>query len=95
MWRIGDQVRCCNWGGYSQEGDQEPGDWSLFSWDMYKLFRANTPGFEDLAALQAGNAALGVRRAGSSGTPETANGRVCLGQFLSNAGGYPRGAAGC
>jgi putative ABC transport system permease protein len=86
LWRIGDQPRCCNWGGYSQDGDGEPADWSLFSWETYKLFRANTPGFENLAALQAGNAALGVRRAGASGPPETANGQYVSGNFFQTLG---------
>src|SRR5205823_10676697 len=58
LWRIGDKVRCCNWGGYTQGDD---GDFSLFSWEAYKNFRAQTPEFVDLAALQAGNAPLGVR----------------------------------
>src|ERR1700760_1631081 len=61
LWRIGDKIRCCNWGGYTQ-GD---GDFSLFSWEAYKNFRTQTSEFADLAALQAGNAPLGVRRAGS------------------------------
>jgi len=56
LWRIGDKIRCCNWGGYTQ-GD---GDFSLFSWEAYKNFREHTPEFVDLAALQAGNAALVV-----------------------------------
>jgi putative ABC transport system permease protein len=86
LWRIGDQARCCNWGGYSQDGDNEPADWSLFPWETYKLFRANTPGFQDLAALQAGNAALGVRRAGSSAPPETANGQYVSGNFFRTLG---------
>src|SRR6202046_5661508 len=62
LWRIGDKVRCCNWGGYTQGGD---GDFSLFSWEAYKNFREQTPEFADLAALQAGNAPLGIRRAGA------------------------------
>ena len=86
LWRIGDQPRCCNWGGYSQDGDGEPGDWSLFSWEAYKLFRANTPGFEDLAAMQAGNVALGVRPAGASGPPTTANGQFISGNFFRTLG---------
>ena len=86
LWRIGDQARCCNWGGYSQDGDGEPGDWSLFSWEAYKLFRANTPGFEDLAAMQPGNASLGVSHAGSSGPPETANGQYVSGNFFQTLG---------
>src|SRR6204780_3167408 len=50
LWRIGDKVRCCNWGGYAQGED---GDFSLFSWEGYRNFRAQTPEFTDLAALQA------------------------------------------
>lgn len=40
LWRIGDKIRCCNWGGYTQGED---GDFSLFSWEMYKNFREHTP----------------------------------------------------
>ena len=88
LWRIGDQARCCNWGGFSQEGNNndEPNDWSLFPWEAYKLFRANTPGFEDLAALQAGNASLGLRRAGSAAPPETGNGQYVSGNFFRTLG---------
>ncbi|HEV2276796.1 MAG TPA: ABC transporter permease [Acidobacteriaceae bacterium] len=86
LWRIGDQARCCNWGGYSQQGEGEPNDWSLFPWETYELFRANTPGFQDLAALQAGNAALGLRRAGTSATPDTANGQYVSGNFFQTLG---------
>jgi putative ABC transport system permease protein len=86
LWRIGDQARCCNWGGYSQDGDNEPGDWSLFPWEAYKLFRANTPGFENLAALQAGNDALGVRQAGSQAPTATANGEFVSGNFFQTFG---------
>src|SRR5579883_2183828 len=71
LWRIGDKVRCCNWGGYTQDSD---GDFSLFSWEAYKNFRANTPEFADLAALQAGNAPLGVRKMGSPAQADTRNG---------------------
>src|ERR1700752_1211141 len=62
LWRIGDKDRCCNWGGDTQGED---GDFALFSWEAYHHFRARAPEFTDLAALQAGNAPLGVRREGS------------------------------
>ena len=74
LWRIGDKVRCCNWGGYTQGDD---GDFSLFSWEAYKNFRAHTPEFADLAALQAGNAPLGVRRAGSNAQADTRKASSC------------------
>ena len=86
LWRIGDKVRCCNWGGYTQGDD---GDFSLFSWETYQHFRAQTPEFLDLAALQAGNAPLGVRRAGSRAPAETRNGEYVSGNFFRTFGVQP------
>jgi putative ABC transport system permease protein len=86
LWRIGDKVRCCNWGGYTQGDD---GDFSLFSWEAYKNFRAQTPEFADLAALQAGNAPLGVRRAGSASPADTRNGEFVSGNFFRTLGIQP------
>ena len=86
LWRIGDKIRCCNWGGYVQGDD---GNFSLFSWEAYKNFRARTPEFTDLAALQAGNAALGVRRAGSQAQADTRNGEYVSGNFFRTLGVQP------
>jgi predicted permease len=86
LWRIGDKVRCCNWGGYTQGDD---GDFSLFSWEAYKNFRAQSPEFVDLAALQAGNAPLGVRRAGSPAQADTRNGEYVSGNFFRTLGVQP------
>lgn len=85
LWRVGDKIRCCNWGGYNQ-GD---GDFALFSWEAYKNFRQNTPEFSDLAALQAGNAPLGVRRAGSQASADTYNGQEVSGNFFRTLGIQP------
>jgi putative ABC transport system permease protein len=86
LWRIGDKIRCCNWGGYTQGED---GDFALFSWEAYKNFRARTPEFTDLAALQAGNAPLGVRRAGSQAAADTRNGEFVSGNFFRTLGVQP------
>ena len=86
LWRIGDKVRCCNWGGYTQGDD---GDFALFSWEAYKIFRAQTPEFEELAALQAGNAPLGVRRVGSEAPVDTRNGEYVSGNFFKTFGVQP------
>jgi predicted permease len=86
LWRIGDKIRCCNWGGYTQGED---GNFSLFSWEGYKNFRAHTPEFTDLAALQAGNAPLGVRRAGSQAAADTRNGEWVSGNFFRTLGVQP------
>jgi predicted permease len=86
LWRIGDKIRCCNWGGYTQGSD---GDFSLFSWEAYQNFRAHTPEFVELAALQAGNAPLGVRRAGSQAQADTRNGQYVSGNFFRTLGVHP------
>lgn len=86
LWRIGDKVRCCNWGGYTQGSD---GNFSLFSYEAYKMFRDQTPEFVDLAALQAGNAPLGVRRVGAQGPVDTRNGQYVSGNFFRTLGINP------
>ena len=86
LWRIGDKNRCCNWGGYVQGDD---GDFALFSWEAYRMFRAGTPEFTDLAALQAGNTALGVRRSGSTAPADTRNGQMVSGNFFRTLGIQP------
>ncbi len=86
LWVIGDKVRCCNWGGYTQGDD---GDFSLFSWEAYKYFREHTPEFAELAALQAGNAPLGVRRAGSRAPAETGTEQYVSGNFFRTFGAQP------
>src|SRR5277367_6725718 len=86
LWRIGDKIRCCNWGGYTQGND---GNFSLFSWEAYKTFRDHTPEFTDMAALQAGNAALGVRRAGTKAQADTRNGEYVSGNFFRTMGVQP------
>jgi putative ABC transport system permease protein len=86
LWRIGDKIRCCNWGGYTQGDD---GNFSLFSWEAYKMFRDHSLEFTDLAALQAGNAPLGVRRAGSKAQADTRNGEYVSGNFFRTFGVQP------
>jgi predicted permease len=86
LWRIGDKIRCCNWGGYTQGND---GNFALFSWEAYKVFRDHTPEFTDLAALQAGNAPLGVRRVGSQAQADTRNGEYVSGNFFRTFGVQP------
>lgn len=86
LWRIGDKDRCCNWGGFTQGDD---GDFALFSFEAYQYFRGHTPEFTDLAALQAGNANLGVRRAGSPAPVDTRNGEYVSGNFFRTLGVQP------
>ena len=90
LWRIGDANLCCYSDGYAQtDNNGSPqNDRNLFSWEAYKVFRANTPAFQDLAAFQIGeaNAHLGVRRADSPAPVETANGEYVSGNFFKTFG---------
>lgn len=88
LWRIGDSAACCYAEGYTQSNDDRTNDWSLFSWDAYRQFRANTPAFQDLAAFEIGegNAELAVRRAGSATPPQTSNGEYVSGNFFRTFG---------
>ena len=58
LWRIGDVENCCINGGMQD-------DWSLFSYEQYKMFRDNNPEFQQMAAFQAGAQQVSVRRQGS------------------------------
>ena len=70
--RVGDNENCCINGGMQD-------NWSLFSYEQYKQFRDNTPGFSQLAAFQAGHNQIGVRREGSNHPAES-----LIGDFVSS-----------
>jgi len=80
LWRVGDRVGCCYATGYGQN------EWRFFPWEAYKLFRTNTPAFEELAAFQVGSALLGVRPQGSGGAVMTANGEFVSANFFKTFG---------
>jgi hypothetical protein len=81
LYRIGDKVHCCMWGGYTQWEE-----FSIFSYDIYKHFRDNTPAFTDLAAFQGGTTSLGVRRAGSQQAAEMRVGEFVSGNYFRTFG---------
>ncbi len=58
LYRIGDRDDCCVNGGF----ENDDGDFDLFSYDLYKQLRDNTPEFEQLAAMQSGGNMLTARR---------------------------------
>jgi hypothetical protein len=81
LYRLGKELHCCVWGGYSQ-GDE----FSIVSFELYKHFRDNTKGFEELAAFQAGGSALGVRRANSSNVAASYRGEFVSGNYFTMFG---------
>ncbi|HEY2467313.1 MAG TPA: ABC transporter permease [Terracidiphilus sp.] len=81
LWRFGDKVHCCGWGGYTQ--DEE---FSLFNYELYRRFRDNTPAFTDLAAFQGGDEHLAVRPMSSSQPADTRYGQFISGNFFRTFG---------
>ena len=66
LYRIGDRDDCCVEGGFMNDD----GDFDIFSYDLYRHFRDNTPEFEQLAAFQSGHSSMNVRRAAGSARAE-------------------------
>src|SRR5271169_2286851 len=58
LYRVGDKDDCCVNGGFLDED----GDFDLFSFELYRHLRDNTPEFEQLAAMQSGQNTMTVRR---------------------------------
>ncbi len=79
LYRLGDVENCCVNGGLQD-------NWSLFSYDKYKTFRENTPGFVELAAFQAGNDLIGVRRGGSSQPAQSMRSEFVSGNYFAMFG---------
>ncbi len=58
LYRVGDKDDCCVNGGFINDD----GDMDLFSYELYRQFRDNTPEFEQLAAMQSAGGGMTVRR---------------------------------
>lgn len=80
LWRIGNVEHCC-------VNDALQNNWSLFSYEQYRLFKENTPGFAELAAFQAGPRLIGVRRGNQPS--ESFSGEFVSGNYFSTFGISP------
>ncbi len=58
LYRVGDKDDCCVNGGFLDDD----GDFDLFSYELYRHLRDNTPEFEQLAAMESGQNIMAVRR---------------------------------
>jgi len=85
LWRIGDDEQCCNNAGLP-DYDGKPNDWALFSYEQYREFRDNTPGFENLAAFEANDQTLSIRRAGSAHPAEPLEAEFVSGNSFDTLG---------
>lgn len=82
LYRVGDIENCCVNGGLQD-------DWSLFSYDKYKEFRDNTPGFLALAAVQSGSVLVGARRRGTSQAAQSIKAEFVSGNYFAIFGVGP------
>jgi predicted permease len=79
LYRLGDNDNCCVNGGFQ-------GDWSLFSYPLYRQLRDHTPEFSQLAGFQASLTDLSARRAGASGPAEPFQGEFVSGNYFTTFG---------
>ncbi|HEU5457535.1 MAG TPA: ABC transporter permease [Terracidiphilus sp.] len=86
LYRIGDKGQCCVDGGFPEDAAQT-GDFSIFSYDLYKHFQASAPEFEQLAAAQAGEEAMSVRR--GRNLPKSLGTEFVSGNYFSTLGLSP------
>ena len=81
LYRIGDGFSdCCFTNGLENDN----GDFDIFSWEAYRHLRAVTPEFEQLAAMQAGQALLSVLR--GQNTAQSKPGEFVSGNYFSTFG---------
>jgi len=83
LYRIGDTSDCCVDGGFPGDAS-DTGDFSIFSYDLYKYLRANTPEFEQLAAVQSWQGQWAVRRGDS--LPKALHAEFVSGNYFSTLG---------
>ena len=81
--RVGDRDDCCVNGG-----TPDANDYSLFSYDLYKHLRDNSPEFEHLAAMQAGMGygSLTVRSSQTDALPKSLRGEFVTGNYFLTLG---------
>jgi predicted permease len=83
LYRLGDNDDCCVAGGFPGSAS-DSGDFTIFSTDLYQYLRANTPEFQRLAAMQAGEWHWAVRR--GNALPKSLRGEFVSGNYFSTFG---------
>ena len=66
LYKLGTRYDCCFNGGSLF------GDWSLFSYDQYQMFRNHLSGFTSMTAIEAGQRQVGMRPQNSAHPAEPA-----------------------
>jgi putative ABC transport system permease protein len=80
LYKLGARLDCCFNGGSLF------GDWSLFSYDQYQMFRDHLEGFTSMTAVEAGQRPVGMRLQGSGQAAEPARLQFVAGNYFSTLG---------
>jgi predicted permease len=82
LYRVGSGDLCCAWGGLQDS-------WSLFDYPFYQKLVREPSGIDQLAAFSGGSNSKTVRRADSSGMPQTLASIFVSGNYFSTLGVQP------
>jgi hypothetical protein len=81
LYRIGDSDNCCVYGGLQTEEG-----WGIFSYPLYQYLRDQTPEFEEVAAFEADQSEVSVRRSGAGTVAEPYASEFVSGNYFSTFG---------
>jgi predicted permease len=81
IYKVGKEIECCVDGGLQN-------DWRIFSYDLYRTLRDQTPGIDGMAATQAGEITVSARRKGD-GSAQPLSIRMVSGNYFSVLGVRP------
>src|SRR6267143_6089623 len=79
LYRVGEGDDCCVQGSPQDS-------WGMFSFDLYKRLKTETPEFAEVAAFQAGRGRLGVRRQGVDSIDRPLLSEHVTGNYFSTLG---------
>jgi predicted permease len=79
LYRIGDGDACCVEGGPQDR-------WGMYSFPLYERLKAAAPEFAEVAAFQASNGRLSVRRQGEGVTAKSLHSEYVTGNYFSTLG---------
>jgi predicted permease len=80
LYKLGTRYDCCFNGGSLF------GDWTLFSYDQYQMFRDHLTGFTSMTAVEAGQRPVGMRQQGGGQAAEPARLQFVAGNYFSTLG---------
>ena len=79
LYRVGDGTSCCVQGGPQDR-------WGMYSYPLYERLKAELPEFEEVAAFQAGQGRLSVRRQGAESAARPLRSEYVTGNYFSTLG---------